>query len=115
MMSTKTAQITSPNNHPMDGSAPFTHPETPHLRQNLTYLDRLTLYELMAEGIRLQSLTEDEVANFFVGEDGKMNSKNCDEAFMAMLEAEELEQEQRKMKSTAARDLAKKWYCWIKY
>jgi len=44
-----------------------------------------------------------------------MNSKHCDEAFMAMLEAEVLEQEQRKMKSTAARDLAKKWYCWIKY
>jgi len=65
-MSTKTEQTTSPDNHPMDGSAPFTHPETPYLRQNLTYLDRLTLHQLMAEGKRFKSLSEDEVANFFV-------------------------------------------------
>ena len=65
-MSTKTEQTTSPNNHPMDGSAPFTHPETPYLRQNLTYLDRLTLHQLMVEGKRFKSLSEDEVANFFV-------------------------------------------------
>ena len=65
-MSTKTEQTTSPNNHPMDGSAPFTHPETPYLLQNLTYLDRLTLHQLMVEGKRFKSLSEDEVANFFV-------------------------------------------------
>ena len=65
-MSTKTEQTTSPNNHPMDGSARFTHPETPYLLQNLTYLDRLTLHEHMANGIRFQCLTEDEVANFFM-------------------------------------------------
>ena len=64
-MSTKTEHTTSPNNHPMDGSAPFTNPETPYLIENLTYLDRFTLHELMLEGIRFQSLTEDEVANFF--------------------------------------------------
>ena len=64
-MSTKTEQTTSPNNHPMDGSAPFTYPETPYLKENLTYLDRLTLHELMTEGKRFQSLTEDEVVNFF--------------------------------------------------
>lgn len=65
-MSTKTEQTTSPNNHPTDGSAPFTHPETPYLSQNLTYLDRLVLHEHMANGKRFQTLTEDEVANFFV-------------------------------------------------
>ena len=65
-MSTRTEQTTSPNNHSMNGSAPFTHPETPYLRQNLTYLDRLTLHEHMAWGKRFQNLTEDEVANFFV-------------------------------------------------
>ena len=65
-MATKTEQTTSPNNRPMDGSASFTHPETPYLRQHLTYLDRLTLHEHMANGIRFKSLTEDEVANFFV-------------------------------------------------
>jgi len=65
-MSTKNEQTTSPNNHPMDGSARFTHPETPYLLQNLTYLDRLTLHGLMAEGKHFATLTEYEVANFFV-------------------------------------------------
>jgi len=65
-MSTKTEQTTSPNNHPMDGSAPFTHPETPYLKENLTYLDRLVLLQLMTEGKRFATLTEKEVANFFV-------------------------------------------------
>ena len=65
-MSGKTEETPLRNNHPMDGSAPFTHPETPYLRQNLTYLDRLTLHEHMASGKRFQTLTEDEVANFFV-------------------------------------------------
>ena len=65
-MSTKTEQAPSPNNYPMDGSAPFTHPETPYLRQNLTYLDRLVIHEHMTNGIRFQNLTEDEIANFFV-------------------------------------------------
>ena len=65
-MSTKTEQITSPHNHPMDGSAPFTHSESHYLKENLTYLDRLTLHELMAKGKRFQSHTEKEVANFFV-------------------------------------------------
>jgi len=63
-MSTKTEQTTSPNNHPMDGSAPFTHPETPFLRQNLTYLDRLVLHELIAGGKRF-TITEEEVVNLF--------------------------------------------------
>ena len=65
-MSTKTEQTTSPNNHPMDGSAPFTHPETPYLKENLTYLDRLVLLQLMTEGKRFATLTEKEVTNFFV-------------------------------------------------
>ena len=63
-MSTKTEQTTSPNNHPMDGSAPVTHPETPFLRQNLTYLDRLVLHELIAGGKRF-TITEEEVVNLF--------------------------------------------------
>ena len=65
-MSNIIEQVTSPNNHPMDGSAPFTHPETPYLLQNLTHLDRLTLHGLMAEGKRFATLSEKEVANFFV-------------------------------------------------
>ena len=65
-MSTKTEQTTSPNNHPMDGSAPFTYPETPYLKENLTYLDRLVLLQLKTEGKRFATLTEKEVANFFV-------------------------------------------------
>ena len=65
-MSTKTEQVTSPNNHPMDGSAPFTPPETPYLKENLTYLDRLVLLQLMTEGKRFATLTEKEVTNFFV-------------------------------------------------
>ena len=63
-MSTKTEQTTSPNNHPMDGSARFTHPETPYLLQNLTYLDRLVLHELIAGGKRF-TITEEEVVNLF--------------------------------------------------
>ena len=50
----------------MDGSAPFTHPETPYLKENLTYLDRLVLLQLMTEGKRFATLTEREVTNFFV-------------------------------------------------
>ena len=65
-MSTKTEKTTSPKNHPMDGSASFTHLETPYLRQNLTHLDRLTLHEHMANGKRFQSLTEYGVANLFL-------------------------------------------------
>ena len=54
------------NKCPPDGSAVFTHPETSYLIENLTYLDRLILHQLMAEGKRFATLTEDEVANFFV-------------------------------------------------
>ena len=54
------------NDRSIDGSAAFTHPETPYLRENLTYLDRLVLHQLMSEGKRFATLTEDEVANFFV-------------------------------------------------
>ena len=60
---------TSPNTSddcPTDGSAVFTHPETPYLRENLTYLDRLVLHQLISEGKRFATLTEYEVANFFV-------------------------------------------------
>ena len=48
----------------MDGSARFTHPETPYLLQNLTYLDRLVLHELIAGGKRF-TITEEEVVNLF--------------------------------------------------
>ena len=65
-MPIKDEQTTSAHDYPMDGSAPFTHPETPYLRQNLTYLDRLTLHEHMASGKRFRALNEYEVANFFV-------------------------------------------------
>ena len=54
------------NDRPTDGSAVFTHPETPYLKENLNYLDRLVLHQLMAEGKRFTTLTEDQVANFFI-------------------------------------------------
>ena len=60
---------TNPNtlkDRPTDGSAVFAHPETPYLIENLTRLDRLVLQQLMSEGKRFATLTEKEVANFFV-------------------------------------------------
>ena len=60
---------TNPNNwneRPTDGSAVFTHPDTPYLEKTLTYLDRLALHELVAGGKRFANLTEKEVVNFFV-------------------------------------------------
>ena len=65
-MSDSTLNTDTINDRPTDGSAIFTHPETPYLRENLTYLDRLVLHQLMAEGKRFTTLTEDQVANFFI-------------------------------------------------
>ena len=65
-MSDSTLNTDTINDRPSDGSAVFTHPETPYLIENLTRLDRLVLHQLMSEGKRFATLTEDEVANFFV-------------------------------------------------
>ena len=64
-MSESTLNKDNLNDRPTDGSAVFTHPETPYLRDHLTYLDRLVLLQLMTEGKRFATLTEKEVANFF--------------------------------------------------
>ena len=65
-MSDSTTNTDTINDRPTDGSAVFTHPETPYLREHLTYLDRLVLHQLMTEGKRFATLTEREVTNFFV-------------------------------------------------
>ena len=65
-MSDSTLNTDPLNDRPTDGSTVFTHPETPYLRKNLTHLDRIVLHQLMSEGKRFATLTEDEVANFFV-------------------------------------------------
>ena len=65
-MSCDTLNTDNINDRPIDGSVVFTHPETPYLKENLTYLDRLVLHQLMSEGKRFATLTEYEVANFFV-------------------------------------------------
>ena len=65
-MSDSTTDPNTSNEHPIDGSAVFTHPETPYLKENLTYLDRLVLHQLMAGGKSFATLTEYEVVNFFV-------------------------------------------------
>ena len=48
-----------------DGSAMFTHPDTPYLIANLSGSDRAVLLEHMAWGKRFKGLTEKEVANLF--------------------------------------------------
>ena len=53
------------NNRPTDGSAVFTHPETPYLREHLSHLDRLVLHELIAGGKRF-TITEEEVVILFL-------------------------------------------------
>jgi len=65
-MSDSTTYPNTSNERLADGSAVFTHPETPYLLENLTHLDRLALHQLMSEGKRFATLTEAEVANFFV-------------------------------------------------
>jgi hypothetical protein len=65
-MSDSTNNPNTSNENPTDGSAVFTHPETPYLKVNLTYLDRLVLHQMMSEGKRFVTLTEKEVTNFFV-------------------------------------------------
>ena len=65
-MSDSTTNTNTSNQCPTDGSAVFTHPETPYLMENLTRLDRLVLHQLMSGGKRFATLTEYEVANFFV-------------------------------------------------
>lgn len=54
------------NDRPADGSSKFIRPDTPYLKENLTHWDRLVLQQLMSEGKRFATLTEKEVANFFV-------------------------------------------------
>lgn len=65
-MSDSTLNTDTINDRPSDGSAVFTHPETPYLIENLTRLDRLVLHQLMSQGKRFATLTEYDVANFFV-------------------------------------------------
>ena len=65
-MSDRTTNPNTSNERATDGSAVFTHPEMPYLIENLTRLDRLVLHQLMSEGKRFATLTEYEVANFFV-------------------------------------------------
>ena len=51
---------------PTDGSAKFTHPDTPYLIAYLGESDRAVLHQHMAWGKRFQNLTEKEVANLFL-------------------------------------------------
>mgnify|MGYP003333932625 CR=1 FL=1 len=51
---------------PTDGSAMFTHPDTPYLIANLSGLDRAVLHEHTTSGKRFKGLTEKEVANLFL-------------------------------------------------
>ena len=50
---------------PTDGSAKFTHPDTPYLIAYLSESDRAVLHQHMAWGKRFQNLTEEEVVNLF--------------------------------------------------
>lgn len=64
-MSDSTTNPNPSNECPTNGSAVFTHPETPYVRENLSHLDRLVLHELIAGGKR-STITEEEVVNLFL-------------------------------------------------
>jgi len=64
-MSDSTLNTDTINDRPTDGSAVFTHPETPYLIAYLSESDRAVLHAHMAWGKRFQNLSETEVVNLF--------------------------------------------------
>lgn len=65
-MSITEAENQSNFEHPVDGSAQFSHPLTPYMLQNLSELDLVVLQEHLESGKTFNGLTEEEVVNLFL-------------------------------------------------